>query len=125
MGSFSAVVIQVLQPKTVSVAVPCFAHPTDDEYCPVRLWEEYMGSRRDTLAPAFLLQGKPLTRNYMVARTTTLIQAVNLSFVDLEGIPMVVKAASWRSGADCSAIKANVPVPHIMALYLGRWTSDA
>jgi hypothetical protein len=127
VGPFSAVVIQVLQPKTrwwlASVAVPCFAHPTDDEYCPVRLWEEYMGSRRDTLAPAFLLDGKPLTRNYMVARTTALMQSANMSFVDLAGIPMAVKAASWRSGAVCSAIKANVSVPHIMAL--GRWTSDA
>ena len=39
------------------------------------------------------------------------------------GLPMPIKASSWRSGAVCSAVAAGVSEAHIRAL--GRWTSDA
>jgi hypothetical protein len=38
-------------------------------------------------------------------------------------VAMTVRAASWRSGAVCSAVKTGVAAAHIMAF--GRWTSDA
>ena len=127
-----ALVVSVRQPKArwwlFEVDVPCFELEEDDTFCPVRLYEEYAMRcpSRTTVtpkSPAFRLRGKPLSREYMVARTTALVLAAKVSFVDGKGVPMSVKSASWRSGAVCSAVAANVSVPHIMAL--GRWTSDA
>jgi hypothetical protein len=129
VGTRRAQVINVPQTKTrwwiESESVPCFENTVDDTMCPVRLWEEYT-IRCPALTPggpAFLLRGKALTRDYMVKRTTTLMCLANISFVDHKGVPMDVRAASWRSGAVCSAVKAGVSVPHIMAL--GRWSSSA
>lgn len=129
VGNRMAQVLGVPQPKTrfwlKTESVPCFENTQDDTMCPVRLWQEY-SARCPGLkpsGPAFLLRGKALDRNYMVLRTTALMRLANIAFVDHRGDPMDVKAASWRSGAVCSAVKAGVSVPHIMAL--GRWTSSA
>jgi hypothetical protein len=129
VGTNRAQVIDVPQPKArwwiESESVPCFENTVDDTMCPVRVWEEY-AIRCPALTangPAFLLRGKALTRDYMVKRTTTLMVLANISFVDHKGVPMDVRAASWRSGAVCSAVKASISVPHIMAL--GRWSSSA
>jgi hypothetical protein len=129
IGGLMALVVAVRQPKTKwwlkSVAVPCFENTSDDDLCPVRLWHEYLARRgpNKTSGPAFVLKGKPLSRNFMVAKTTKLMFLANISFVDNNGVRMDVHAASWRSGAVCSAVKAGVAVPHIMAF--GRWTSEA
>jgi hypothetical protein len=129
IGSKFAVVVSVEQPKArwwlAEVDVPCFENTADDTFCPVRLWREYssrLGPGADD-GPAFRIGKAALQRDYMVARTTALMRLANISFVDGKGAPMDVKAASWRSGAVCSAVRAHMPVPHMMAL--GRWTSDA
>jgi hypothetical protein len=108
-----------------SESVPCFANEVDDTMCPVRLWEEYSARSASFKpdGPAFMLHGKALSRDYMVARTTALMCLADISFVDHKGVVMDVRAASWRSGAVCSAVKAGVSVPYIMAL--GRWSSRA
>ena len=59
----------------------------------------------------------------MVSKTTALLKLAGVAFVNSTGVPMVVKATSWRAGAVCSAAKARISVPHIMAM--GRWTSEA
>jgi hypothetical protein len=124
-----AQVVHIPQPKArwwvETEAVPCFANTSDDTFCPVRLWREY-SSRCTGLkqsGPAFLLLGKPLTRDYMVTRTSSLMRAAGLSMTDHKGLPMDVQSASWRSGAVCSAIDEDVSVPHIMVM--GRWSSSA
>ena len=91
----------------------------------MRLWREYSSRRGKHKAsdPAFVLHGKALGRAYMVKRTTTLMICAGLSFDDHKGAPMDVRAASWRSGAVCSAISAGVSVPYIMIM--GRWSSQA
>jgi hypothetical protein len=129
IGDFFAVVLAIRQPKTEqwrrNVSVPCFQNPSDDAYCPVRLWEEYSvrcpGFKKS--GPALLLYGRALERDYMVRRTTALMVAAGISFVDLRGDPMDVRAASWRSGATCSAVGSGVSAPNIMSL--GRWRSNA
>jgi hypothetical protein len=129
VGTRRAQIIAVPQPKArwwlESESVPCFEHVTDDTMCPVRLWEEYSNRCPSfkPAGPAFLLHGKALSRDYMVTRTTALMRMANVSFVDHRGVAMDVRAASWRSGAVCSAVRANVSVPYIMAL--GRWSSRA
>jgi len=129
VGTRRALVVGVPQPKArfwlESESVPCFENVVDDTMCPVRLWEEY-SSRCPAFkssGPAFLLRGKALSRDFMVQRTTGLMRLANIAFVDHRGDTMDVRAASWRSGAVCSAVKAGVSVPHIMAL--GRWSSSA
>ena len=129
VGGRWAVVVEVRQPKArwwlSTVSVPCYAHGPDDEFCPVRLYGQY-GARcgpRSKRAPAFLLRGKALTRDFMVQKTSALLQAAGIAFVNSKGVPMSVKATSWRAGAVCSASKAGITVPHIMAM--GRWTSQA
>jgi hypothetical protein len=129
IGGFFAVVLAIRQPKTEQwrrdVSVPCFQNLSDDAYCPVRLWEEYSircpGFRKS--GPALLLYGRALERDYMVRRTTALMVAAGISFVDLRGDPMDVRAASWRTGATCSAVGSGVSAPNIMSL--GRWRSNA
>ena len=124
-----AQVIGIPQPKAKfwlsTQSVPCYASTPDNTFCPVRLWGEY--SRRcpgfTASGPAFLLQNKALTREYMVTRTNDLMRLANISLHDHTGTAMNVQAASWRSGAVCSAIAANVSVPYIMLL--GRWSSSA
>jgi hypothetical protein len=132
IGDRDAVVVLVRQPKTrpwlSTVAVPCFGNVFNDAFCPVRLWREYWSrcpefGTKGVSSPAFVLKGKPLSRDYMVTRTTSLMIAANVSFIDQKGDRMSVKAASWRSGAVCSAVQAGVPAQNIM--FLGRWTSEA
>ena len=129
MGDLDAVIVKVRQPKArwwlKDVSVPCFQNVTDDAICPVRLWQDYAARcpKIEPDGPAFLRRGHPLSRSYMVTRTTELMKLANISFVDNRGGTMNIKAASWRSGAACSAVQAHVSVPHIMAL--GRWSSEA
>jgi hypothetical protein len=124
-----ALVVSIPQPKAAwwmtHQSVPCFQITPDDTFCPVRLWEEYSARCPgfSPKGPAFILRGKPLTRDYMVSRTGALMVIAQVSFVDRSGAPMCVKAASWRSGGACSATSAGVPVPYIMIL--GRWSSSA
>ena len=108
-----------------TVAVPCYAHPSNDEFCPVRLYQQYDARRgpKKAKSPAFILEGKALTRDYMVARTALLLRMAGVEFVNCKGVPMKVKAASWRAGAVCTAAKRGISVPHIMAM--GRWMSQA
>jgi hypothetical protein len=124
-----ALVVGVPQPKArwweKSQAVPCFANNANDTFCPVRLYREY-STRCPGLTddgPAFLLHGKALTRDYMVERTTKLMMLAGMDMNDHRGLPMDVRAASWRSGAVCSALAARVTVPQIMVM--GRWSSSA
>jgi hypothetical protein len=129
VGEREAVVVAIRQPKTKqwlqAVSVPCFQNVADDTFCPVRLWNEYSlrcpGFQKS--GPAFLLNGKALDRDSMILKTTALMHAANISFVDLRGDAMDVRAASWRSGAVCSAVAAGISAPNIMSL--GRWTSNA
>ena len=124
-----AQVIDIPQPKTrwwlESERATCFTNDTNEAFCPVRLWLEYSSRRgqHKPSDPAFVLHGKALGRVYMVKRTTALMICVGMSFNDHMGAPMDVRAASWRSGAVCSAVSAGVSVPYIMIM--GRWSSRA
>ena len=129
VGDLNAVIVKVRQPKArwwlETVSVPCYQNVKNDTFCAVRLWEEYATRCPEfkPSGPAFVLHGRPLSRDFMVHRTTELMRQANFAFIDSKGRAMDVKAASWRAGAVCSAIQARVSVPHIMTL--GRWSSDA
>jgi hypothetical protein len=74
--------------------------------------------------PAFImLDGRPLSRVFMVQRTEELVRLAGIQVVNQEGIAAPVKAASWRAGGVKSALDACIPVPTIMAM--GRWRSIA
>ena len=103
----------------------CFGHVDDDTFCPVRLWRAYLTrcGCRSLLAPAFVLNGAPLSRNFMVSKTTALMVRAGFSFLDCQGEEMDMKASSWRAGGASSAMLAGIPVADIKAL--GRWSSLA
>ena len=124
-----AVVLRIMQPKTqkwlLAASVPVFEHSEDDEFCPVRLWRAFTALRGVSLPSdhALSLGGKAITRDFMVVKTTGLMAAAGVSFVDSDGASMNMKASSWRAGAASSARLMGVPDRDIMAL--GRWSSKA
>jgi hypothetical protein len=129
-----AVIVAVPQPKAQwwleSVDVPVYEAPdaSADLFCPVRLWCTFFGllspEQRRPEAPAFpMASGAPISRDFMVRRTSGLMSQAAVVLVDATGRPLSVRASSWRAGAVRSAVEARVPTPFIKAY--GRWSSDA
>ena len=131
VGSSRAVVVHVVQPKTawwlMEILVPCFRNGANPDFCPVRLWEGYqsrLGSKASASAPAFMHHsGAPLSKAWMMRRTSALLTAAGIRCVDGDGEGVLMAASSWRAGGVRSAIDAGVPESRIMAL--GRWKSLA
>lgn len=125
-----AVVVSVRQPKARwwlhTVEVPIFENKDDPEWCPVRVWEEYVaGAARGWIdGPAFVRgDGSVVDRGFMTARTSELMGRAGVSFVSSTGERMSVKMASWRSGGVRSAVDAGLSEE--MIRLLGRWRSSA
>jgi hypothetical protein len=131
MGSVSVVAVRIAQPKARwwldTVSVPCFPtpNPADDEFCPFRLWCDYVRLVPGTpTSPAFIgSHGRALGRDWMVARTAELVARAGFCPVDELGQTIKVYKSSWRAGAVRSAVDAKVPAPLIKAY--GRWKSMA
>jgi hypothetical protein len=135
-----AVVVGVPQAKATwwlsHVFVPCFQADADvlsAMFCPVRLWRALCsrspflraGAKASQEAlPAFhQLDGAPLRRDTMVARTLALLKEAGISLVDGLGRPTSVMSSSWRAGGVRSAVDAGLSEALIMDL--GRWKSSA
>jgi hypothetical protein len=105
----------------------CFPLAGRGEFCPLRRLAAYRSNsvvELDAGQPAFrLANGKPLSRDWMVNRTASLLQAADMNKIDSLGQPVDVRASSWRAGGVRSATDANLAEPIIMAL--GRWKSAA
>jgi hypothetical protein len=98
--------------------------------CPVnpsvwlRRYRLSFGGAAAPKSPAFVLSsGFPLSRNWMLARTSRLLTAASVSLVDSTGAIVVLKMSSWRAGGVQSAKAAGVSDAVIRAM--GRWSSDA
>jgi hypothetical protein len=124
------------QPKNMwwvkSADVLCFNPPPGTLRCDLvtaislyRVISAYQGVRVLTDdGPAFVMvDGRALSREFMIARTNVLLVAAGIQVVNQEGAAAPVRAASWRAGGVRSALDACVPVPIIMTL--GRWRSIA
>jgi hypothetical protein len=127
-----ALVVFVPSPKTrkdlSGVDVPCFEGAPGNPLSPLLLWSELV--RRfpvpvslEASFPAFPVDNAPMSRAYMVSRTTELLALAGLQAVDCVGNAVDIRAASWRAGGVQSAYDAGVSESLIMAL--GRWKSGA
>ena len=110
-----------------AVRAYCFDTCEAELFSPVRWLEyyrEHSAVRLCADSAAFqTCDGKALTHDFMVARTTGLCNLAGLSELGPDGRPVPVKAASWRAGGAMSAVRAGLADPLIMAL--GRWRSIA
>ena len=74
--------------------------------------------------PAFQMgDGKALSRDYMVSRSSHFLSLAGIAIIDRTGAKVNVKASSWRAGGVESAKLANISDSLIMTM--GRWTSIA
>ena len=126
-------VLMIPQPKArwwlSTVEVPCFDIDGGGAFSPPRLWRALVtgspavaGARASgsptSALPAFHFEdGSPLSRSWMMARTSKLCASAGM------GCPENLKMASWRAGAVRSATDANLGDSLIMEL--GRWKSNA
>ena len=85
-----------------SVTVPCFDPGIS---CPVRPCFWLNAYRRLSLValsasgPAFvLIDGSPLSKSWMLARTNALLLRAGIKLADETGRPVHAKASSWRAG---------------------------
>ena len=134
-GNTPVVQVSVIQPKNMwwldSAEVTCFNPPPGSTKCDtvtaLRLYwniAEMQGLPLSENGPAFPMEnGAPLSRDFMVSRTETLLGMAGIQVLDQAGKVAPVRAASWRAGGVRSAIDAGVSVPMIMVL--GRWRSIA
>ena len=131
VAGVQALVVHIVQPKTKwwldEVLVPLFGAPDDTDFCPVRLWLDYVANADQPFSsggPALRqADGSSLSRSFMIARTAALMAAAGISCVNPEGENIEMRASSWRAGGVRSAIDAGVPESMVMAL--GRWKSAA
>lgn len=144
--SISSMLVHRTQPRRLCISIhrpkarwwlteesaTVYAHPDDDEFCPLRLWNGYNSQRERILKrpltsddPAFTMPGssKPLSKVLMMKRTSELLQLAQISYVDGIGRVLPVRASSWRTGGVRSAIDSKVSDPIICAM--GRWSSTA
>jgi hypothetical protein len=131
-----SVKVRVVQPKNMwwieSADVLCFNPPAGvlryDLVTAISLYRLMAACQGSPVltddGPAFVMaNGKALSREFMISRTSQLLLAAKIQVLNQEGVAAPVKAASWRAGGVRSALDARVPVPIIMAL--GRWRSIA
>lgn len=133
-----AVRVSIRQPKAMwwveAQDVPCFARKEAPSFCPVLWWDSFSslspkfvrasGLGRLSSLPAFhRASGAPLSRDWMVGRTSELMAGAGIEIKDAAGKPSSVKASSWRAGGVRSAANALISGPTIKLL--GRWSSDA
>lgn len=140
VGGAPALVLSIPQPKArwwlQDVDVPCIGCGDEGSpFYPVRLWRALVegspavaragkaGSGTGKLPAFHFADGSPLTRDWLVRRTSELAIAAGVSMVDNAGRPLPVKSASWRAGGVRSATDASLSDP--MVMFLGRWKSGA
>jgi hypothetical protein len=128
----SAVVVKVRCPKGTwwewSMDVRCFSPSSAHDLDPVML---LAALRR--LAPAgvdfpegpafFTVDGKALSKVWMLARTSALLLAAGILLFDSLGRAVFLRASSWRCGGVESAKAAGISDSLIMTM--GRWSSNA
>lgn len=130
-GAGPYVELQILAPKARwwegSAVVRCFGSSGDSPLCPVTWLRAYRALAPfplDPEGPAFCSErGRALSRDFMVARTTALLEQIGVKFQDLDGREVLPMASSWRAGGVVSAIEAKLPDDVIRAC--GRWASSA
>jgi hypothetical protein len=132
VGAHGALVsVRVAQPKArwwlQSVVVPCFDTGVGSPLNPSVWLAHYRRRSAAVLAeggPAFaFMDGSPLTKRWMVDRTSTLLGLAGVCLLDAGGQKVSVKASSWRAGGVQSAKVAGLSDALIKAL--GRWSSTA
>jgi hypothetical protein len=123
--------VRVSQPKSrwwlQSVVVPCFDTGVGSPLNPSVWLAHYRRRSASVLAdggPAFAFKdGSPLSKRWMVDRTSALLSLAGVCLLDAAGQKVTVKASSWRAGGVQSAKVAGVSDAVIKAL--GRWSSTA
>ena len=131
----TTLVVTIPQTKTrwweTSVDIPAFGAPSGP-FSPVVLWQRYVNQSKHlrtkptanaSKAAFHFANGQPLSRDYMVTRTLTMLAHAGIQPVDSKGITCKVLMASWRAGAVRSAWDAGIGRTTIMEL--GRWRSEA
>jgi hypothetical protein len=127
----AAVSIKVANPKSRwwlnSSVVTCFDADPSGRFLPSVWIGAYRQFSPVTLSkgkPAFrLADGSTLSKAWMLRRTSELLASSGVSYVDVDGRPVTVKASSWRSGGVMSAKEAGISDAITKAL--GRWSSSA
>ena len=124
------VTVRIVQPKArwwlADAVVTCF---DPGPLCPLSppVWLAHYRARLGAVSassPAFVMaNGKPLSKAWMLSRTTELLRRADVSLLDSVGAPVAVKASSWRAGGVQSAQQAGISDGSIRAL--GRWASSA
>jgi hypothetical protein len=125
------VVVLIPRPKNLwwepHVEARCFSLPAQGEFDPLhrlRQYRRYSAVRLDPDDPAFrMADGSPLSRNWMVERTSSLLAQAKVSAVDDMGRRLPIYVSSWRTGGVKSATDVGLSGPMIMTL--GRWKSLA
>jgi hypothetical protein len=131
-GTGSYVYIEVPSPKTRKdlISIPAVAASSGCNFAfdPVRLLVEYRkraAERKINVTgknAAFKSKdGKPINREFMIARAEKLRKAAKIEILDTAGKPIKVSAASWRAGFVLSARQAGIVQENIRTN--GRWTS--
>lgn len=121
-GRNTACIVQLLRTKTKwwRRDVTTSAVRTGGEACPVQAMSDYIArSTRAFTASSFLFaleNGDPLSRQWMMARTTRALRAAGI-------LDDRYRSFSWRGGGALSARRAGLSDSVIKLL--GRWTSNA
>jgi hypothetical protein len=130
-GGKAAVTVSIAAPKArwwlKNEQAVCFSIPDHPFIDPVRWLQSYRSLSSiplDEDGPAFVRSnGDTLSRNWMVARSASLMTITGIAVRDQLGNPVKVLASSWRAGGVQSARDAGLSDALIMSL--GRWTSIA
>jgi hypothetical protein len=131
IAGVTTVVVSIPRPKNLwwepDVEARCFSLPAQGEFDPLHRLLQY---RRHSVVhlgpddPAFrMADGSPLSRNWMVDRTSFLLAQAQVTAVDEMGRRLPIYASSWRTGGVKSATDVGLTGPMIMTL--GRWRSQA
>ena len=129
LNGSTALIVNIIQAKSTwwehDSLVPVFGDHPDSPFHPVTLYDALCA--RDPGAslssPAFhFMNGKPLSRDFMLRKTVTMLQLARIQMIDAHGNVMPIKLASWRAGAVRSSIAENGKAVVKMQ---GRWSSEA
>ena len=130
-GPGAPITVNVVQPKSrwwlLDTVVPCFDLGRNAVLNPsfwIDAYRVHSSVKLSDNGPAFVLSdGSPLSKSWMLSKSSYLLSVAGVRLTDSLGSPVSVKASSWRAGGVQSAKTANLPEPLIKAL--GRWSSDA
>ena len=124
----NALVVNIRQPKATwwlrDSFVPIF--DAQGDFSSWKLWHDLKmrSPRKDEAAPAFQFSnGLPLSKKFMLERSTQMATAAGFSLRDENGAPTPIKMASYRAGGIRSSVAARNNEAIIQLQ--GRYKSDA